>query len=96
MLGIGIIQVHRQRGRQRRREERETHCANCGSTIDFEAYETGETESDEWDVNYCTNCGAPVLADANAGPTREKRNCPDCGTPTDPEEGECSYCRTEL
>ena len=95
MLAIGFVQVYRQR--RRRHEALDAYCANCGSEVDVDAYETERTDQDEWRANYCTHCGAPVTARPEAGSSSPgRRNCPDCGAPNDPAARTCTYCNTGL
>lgn len=96
MLVIGILQVHR----KRRQPDPETgggpqFCANCGAKLDREIDENSPG-SQEFEVNYCSSCGAPVPSTADTAPAAQRTNCPECGAPNDAEQTECDYCEATL
>ena len=105
MLLVGAAEVYRRRARRDRGSDGgDDYCANCGSAIELDAFDTRETEESdsEWETGYCANCGAPVgsgeTADRTGGSTGSERpmNCPDCGAPNDPDRTTCNHCDATL
>lgn len=96
MLVVGVLQVHRERSRRNRDRNGAACCANCGATVDLEAFDTDGEERTKWEVNHCSNCGAPVQSTTDDESRSTTRNCPDCGAPNEPSDGTCAYCDAAL
>lgn len=98
MFLVGAIQVHR--GRNRSTEAgggRPDYCPNCGTELDEDVFATDDPD-DDWEVGYCSACGAPIRGGDDTGSESRVRrvNCPDCGAPNDPDDDECEYCEASL
>ena len=106
LIGIGIVQVHRNRRRADDPADVEAiFCANCGEPIDSTIFEdeTGEGDDSHWSVSYCRNCGAPIpeedlnrLLEVSTPSGRTRQSCPACGAPNEHDRTECGYCSATL
>lgn len=97
MLLIGIIQVHRTRSQPGTEgSDHPQFCVNCGATLDLAADDADDGERQEFEVNYCGSCGAPVPSTTETAAESERTNCSECGAPNDADQTKCDYCGAPL
>lgn len=95
MLVVGVVQVYRKR-RGRRPDDGVRYCPNCGAEI-VPPTDDGEAAAPtDRPTVYCVNCGESVDIDGASDATPTVRNCPECGSPNDPDAGACEYCDAAL
>lgn len=95
MFLVGVVQVHRERSAASS-GGRPEYCPNCGTELDDDVFAT-DGPGDEWEVGYCSACGAPIRGDEAADESKVRKvNCQDCGAPNEPEDEECEYCEADL
>lgn len=97
MFVIGVLQVHRNRRRgDRNSGDMPAYCANCGAALPVDAFDSDDLEDSEYETDYCSRCGAPVVPEPQDSSASTQRNCPDCGALNEPGADECNYCHADL
>ena len=82
----------------RETDGRPAFCVNCGAELDIELEDAADSE--EYGVDYCSSCGAPVPTgsgdEESAAKSVERINCPGCGSLVAADEAECGHCREAI
>lgn len=91
-------------GRGRSADEKALQfCPNCGEKVNFEIHDAADT-TEEFHVNYCGSCGAPLVAGRSGTDDQgseneqpiERENCPECGVLNGVDRTECRHCHSSL